>query len=270
MGWLEGSSILVTGGGSGVGRAVVERFVTEGARVVVLDRSAERLAELTTTLGDSIRTVVGDVTRYEAHERACACAEDAFGGLDTLVGNAGLWDFARSLTDTPADVLDAGFDELFAVNVKGYLLGAKAAVPLLRRSRGSMVFTLSNASFYPGPGGGPVYTAAKHAGLGLVRQLAYELAPDIRVNAVAPGPMATGLSGPRAMGLADTTIAREVPIDRIVTEQSALGVAVRAEEGVGPYVLLAARESATTTGAVIDISTTGIPRRRTSPGAQTG
>jgi NAD(P)-dependent dehydrogenase (short-subunit alcohol dehydrogenase family) len=68
-----------------------------------------------------------------------------------------------------------GLDELFAVNVKGYLLGARAAAEALRPTRGSMIFTLSNASFFPRDGG-PLYTASEHAGLGLVRQLAYELA----------------------------------------------------------------------------------------------
>ncbi|MFE4668726.1 SDR family NAD(P)-dependent oxidoreductase [Streptomyces sp. NPDC056716] len=265
MGWLEGASVLVTGGASGLGRAVVERFVAEGARVVVLDRSGHRLGELSAALGDAVRTVPGDVTSYEDNARACAVAEEEFGGLDTFVGNAGLWDFCRTLTDTPADVLSSGFDELFAVNVKGYLLGAKAAVPLLRRSGGSIVYTLSNAALHPGPGGGAVYTASKHAGLGLVRQLAYELAPAIRVNAVAPGVMATGLSGPRAMGLADTSITRELPVDRIASEHTALKVVVRPEDAVGPYVLLAAKESASTTGTVIDISTVGVPPRPAGP-----
>lgn len=262
MGWLDGASTLVTGGASGLGRAVVERFVAEGARVVVLDRSRDKLAEVAETFGDAVRTVAGDVTSHVDNSRACTVAEEAFGGLDTFVGNAGLWDFARSLLDTPADALAGGFDELFAVNVKGYLLGAKAAAPLLRRSRGSMIFTLSNAAFYPGPGGGPLYTAAKHAGLGLVRQFAYELAPEVRVNAVAPGGLATDIRGPGAMGFADRSITQEVPIDLIVREHSALRVAVRPEDCAGPYVLLASSESATTTGTVIDISTVGIPPRR--------
>ncbi|MFD9722036.1 SDR family NAD(P)-dependent oxidoreductase [Streptomyces sp. NPDC059076] len=264
MGWLEGASVLVTGGASGLGRAVVERFVAEGARVVVLDRSADRLDDLCGALGDAVRTVTGDVTSYADNSRACAVAEEEFGGLDTFIGNAGLWDFGRSLAETPAEVLADGFDELFAVNVKGYLLGAKAAAPLLRGSRGSIVYTLSNAAFYPGEGGGALYTASKHAGLGLVRQLAYELAPEIRVNAVAPGVMATGLGGPRAMGLADTSITRELPVDRVAREYTALKVVVRPEHAVGPYVLLAAKESAYTTGTVIDISTMGVPARPAS------
>ncbi|GAA2646233.1 3-(cis-5,6-dihydroxycyclohexa-1,3-dien-1-yl)propanoate dehydrogenase [Streptomyces vastus] len=261
MGWLEGSAVLVTGGASGLGRAIVERFVDEGARVVVFDRSKDKLDGIAADLKGAVRTVSGDVTSFADNVRACTVAEEEFGGLDTFVGNAGLWDFNRSLLDTPADALADGFDELFAVNVKGYLLGAKAAAPLLRRASGSIVFTLSNAAFYPG-GGGPMYTAAKHAALGLVRQLAYELAPYTRVNAVAPGGLATDLRGPDAMGLADRSLTQELPINQILTEHSALRRAVRPQDAVGPYVLLASRESVITTGTVIDISTFGIPQRR--------
>ena len=75
-------------------------------------------------------------------------------------------------------MIEEAFDEMFAVNVKGYLLGAKAALPELVATGGNMVFTLSNSSFLP-DGGGPLYVASKHACLGLVRQLAHELAPRI-------------------------------------------------------------------------------------------
>ncbi|WP_326616365.1 SDR family oxidoreductase [Streptomyces decoyicus] len=107
-------------------------------------------------------------------------------------------------------------------------------------------FTLSNAAFYPGPGGDPLYAAAKHAGLGLVRQFAYELAPETRVNAVAPGLLETGISG-GAMGLADASLSRDVPITQ-VSKNTALGIVVRPENVVGSYVLLAAEELVTTTG----------------------
>ncbi|MDK0524233.1 SDR family NAD(P)-dependent oxidoreductase [Streptomyces sp. ML-6] len=261
MGWLDGTSALVTGGASGLGRSIVERFVAEGARVVVLDRSAERLDQLGADLGDAVRTTRGDVTSYEDNARACALAEREFGGLDTFVANAGLWDFGRSLTGTPVEELSRGFDELFAINVKGYLLGARAAAPLLRTSRGSMIFTLSSAALFPGPGGGPIYTAAKHAALGLLRQFAYELAPDVRVNGVAPGVLETGISGPESMGLADSHLDRVLPLEEIVSKGTALGVVVRPEDVVGPYVLLASKDSTTTTGTVIDVSSVGVPPR---------
>lgn len=260
MGWLAGVTAIVTGGASGLGRAVVERFVAEGARVVVFDRDEGRLGEVAEALGDAVRTVAGDVRSYEDNSRACAVAESEFGGLDVFVGNAGVWDFSRSLWDTSPSELAEGFDELFAVNVKGYVLGVKAASEALRRSGGGVILTLSNAAFFPG-GGGPLYTASKHAALGLVRQLAYEMAPDVRVNGVAPGGLATDLRGPDAMGLADASISRERDLDQIYRERTALRTPVTPADCTGPYVLLASKEARTYTGTVIDISTLGIPPR---------
>ncbi|MFD4603820.1 3-(cis-5,6-dihydroxycyclohexa-1,3-dien-1-yl)propanoate dehydrogenase [Streptomyces sp. NPDC058464] len=265
MGRLDDLSVVVTGAGSGLGRAIVDRFTAEGASVVALDRSEKKLEELKAAHSDSVITVAGDVTRYADNLRACQAAVDRRGRLDTFVGNAGLWDFARSLPDTGPDELAAGFDELFAVNVKGYLLGAKAAWPALRETRGSLVFTLSNASFYPRHGG-PLYVAAKHAGVGLVKQLAYELAPEVRVNAVAPGGMATDLRGPESMGLAATSLREATSIGESLRHSTALHLDIRPEDYVGAYVLLAAREeSRTMTGAVIDVSSVGTPRRPTDP-----
>jgi 2,3-dihydroxy-2,3-dihydrophenylpropionate dehydrogenase len=186
------------------------------------------------------------------NERAVAATLAAFGRLDTFLGNAAIWDYGMSLIDLPPDRVDAAFDELFAVNVKGYLLGAKAAVGPLLQSRGSIIFTLSNAGFYPG-GGGPLYTASKHAGVGVVRQLAYELAPKVRVNAVAPGGMATDLRGPAALGMQDRSISalRAAGEDR--RRLTPLQVDPEPGDYAAHYVLLAARaESPTVTGAIIN------------------
>jgi len=262
MGWLDGASIVVSGAGSGLGRAIVERFSAEGANVVAFDKSREKLAKLRADLGNGIVTVAGDVTKYADNAAACEAAVESYGKLDTFVGNAGLWDFNGSLPDTPVDKLEAGFDELFAVNVKGYVLGAKAALPALRRSQGSLIFTLSNAALFPA-GGGPLYVASKHAGVGLVKQLAYELAPQVRVNAVAPGGMATDLRGPGSMGLADAPIGEVLPIGELLKNHTALRREARPEDYVGAYVLLAAKsESSTATGTVIDVSGFGTPQRQ--------
>ena len=260
-GRLAGLSTLVTGGGSGLGRALVDRFVAEGATVTVLERSPEKLNNLRDAYGDRVRGVPGDVTSGADNVAAVDAAVSAFGGLDTFVGNAGLWDFGRTMLDLSMAELESGYEELFGVNVKGYLLGARAAAQALTDRQGSMIFTLSNAAFYP-RGGGVLYTASKHAGVGLVAQLAYELAPRVRVNAVAPGGMATDLRGPQAMALGDTSISDILPIEDQLRQFSALDMAPRAEDYVDPYVLLASRaESATVTGTVFDVSAVGTPRR---------
>jgi 2,3-dihydroxy-2,3-dihydrophenylpropionate dehydrogenase/cis-2,3-dihydrobiphenyl-2,3-diol dehydrogenase len=257
---LEGRVVLLTGGGSGVGRAIVDRFLDEGARIVVLERDPDKAAALEAIGSNDLSVVTGDVTSYADNERAVAAAVDTFGRLDVFIGNVGLWDFSRNLVDLSPTELETGFRELFGVNVLGYLLGARAAAAALRQSRGTVILTLSNASFYP-QGGGVLYTATKHAGLGVVRQLAYELAPEIRVNGVAPGGMATNLSGPKSLGLDQRQI-KDIPIQEYQEKYSALERVIEPADYVGTYVLLASsRDALTVTGTVFDISAVGTPHR---------
>ncbi len=157
MGWLEGKVALVTGGASGLGRAIVERFVAEGARVAILDRSRERSEELAKSLGPNVAATIGDVTILADNQRAVSDTVKRFGQLDCFVGNAGIWDFNMSLVDLPDDRIGEAFDELFGVNVKGYLLGAKAAYRELAKTRGCIIYTVSNAGFYPCGGGPSIY-----------------------------------------------------------------------------------------------------------------
>jgi NAD(P)-dependent dehydrogenase (short-subunit alcohol dehydrogenase family) len=249
MGWLDDTAVLVTGAGSGLGRAIVERFLTEGARVAVLEINAAKADQLRDDFGDRVTITIGDATNLADNQRAVADVVAEFGRLDVFIGNAGVWDFNTALATLPADAIDAAFDEVFHLNVKGYLLGAKAAVNELRETKGSMIFTVSNAGFWPG-GGGPLYVSSKHAVMGLVKQLAYELAPDVRVNGVAPGGMATDLRGPRALGLAEMSWGA-LPVDRIIERFSPLERPIQAEDYTGHYVLLASRQnSLTVTGSV--------------------
>lgn len=250
MGWLENKVALVTGGASGLGRAIVERFIDEGAHVAILDRARERCAEMAKRFGDRVEAVAGDVTVLADNHRAVAETIGRFGRLDCFVGNAGIWDFNLPLADLPEDRIGQAFDELFGVNVKGYLLGAKAAYLELAKTRGSIIFTVSNAGFYP-CGGGPLYTASKHAVVGLIRQLAYELAPKIRVNGVAPGAIPTDLRGPASLAMAERSIA-DVPLKEMVERGLPLGKLPEPRDYTGSYVLLASGEnSSTATGGVI-------------------
>ncbi|WP_296582306.1 3-phenylpropionate-dihydrodiol/cinnamic acid-dihydrodiol dehydrogenase [Xanthobacter sp.] len=249
MGALEGEVVLITGGGSGLGRAVVERFIAEGARIGVLERSAEKVAQLQADFADAMVAVAGDVRSMADNERAVRETVARFGRLDCFIGNAAVWDHGARLMDTAPERLPEAFDELFAINVKGYLLGAKAAATELVRSEGSMVFTLSNSAFYPG-GGGPLYTASKHAAVGLVRQLAYELAPKVRVNAVAPSGMASDLRGPEALGQQDMRImgTRSPEAIRAILP---LQFFPEPKDFTGPYVLLASRANNRTLSGVL-------------------
>jgi NAD(P)-dependent dehydrogenase (short-subunit alcohol dehydrogenase family) len=248
-GRLDGLAALVTGGASGIGRAVVDAYLAEGARVAVLDLRAEGGA------GGDVLWIRGDVRRLADNLRAVRATVDAFGALDVLVANAGITDAFTPLAALGEDVVEDAIDEVLAVNVKGYLVAARAAHDALMASGGSMIFTLSNAAFDP-DGGGAVYTASKHAGLGIVRQLAFELAPRVRVNAVAPGGTPTDLRMPRALGLADDLEPRrahDVPdLDRFIEEVTPLRISARPEDHAAAYVLLASpTEARTMTGTVI-------------------
>ena len=253
MGWLEGVSAIVTGGGSGIGKAIVERFVEEGAQVAAVDRVEDRVSELAAKHPGKVIGIRADVSKFEDNVRAVDETVKEFGKLDVFIGNAGLWDFSRGLTDTPGEDLASGFDELFSVNVKGSLLGAKAALPELTKSGGSMIFTTSNAGFWPG-GGGPIYTASKHALVGLIRQLAFELTPTVRVNGVAPGGTQTDLRGLSALGQADNSLAS---LFQTPSGDPIPGISPP-EDHAAAFVFLASKQnSPNTTGAVLD-STSGM------------
>ncbi|AHH17696.1 short-chain dehydrogenase/reductase SDR [Nocardia nova SH22a] len=257
-GWLDGDVALITGGGSGIGRAVAERFVAEGASVTILGRDHAQLKKVIaeSPAPDRMHAVCADVRDSEGLHAAVAETVTRFGTLDTLVTNAGIWDYQRQLTRLSARELSDTFDELFAVNVKGYLLAAEAAWRELVKSRGSIVMTLSNASFYVN-GGGPVYTASKHACLGLMRELAYELAPKVRVNGVACGGMNTDLRGPESLALHDRSLADSFarrPADAPAPPIPLHDSSTDPRDFTGAYVLLAARaQSGPITGQAISV-----------------
>src|SRR5437868_3672372 len=101
MGWLDGQVAVVTGGGSGIGRAVVARFVAEGARVGVMERVATRADQLRAEFGDAVVGIAGDVAQLADNKRAVAETVRAFGRLDVFVGNAGIFDVYASVADLP-------------------------------------------------------------------------------------------------------------------------------------------------------------------------
>lgn len=246
---LIGKSFYLTGGASGIGRAVVERFVEEGATVTILDRSAERLHELEQQLGSAIRCVVGDVTRFEDHQQAVQVAVETYGKLDGLIANAGVFDGFAKFTKVTPDALTDAYYLLFDINVKGYFYAAKAAVDELRKTKGNIIFTVSGAGFYP-DGGGVWYTASKHAQIGLLRQLAFELAPDIRVNAVAPGGTITALHVIPPLQPFVQMVDNETKANKIRT-RNPLQIVMAPEDHVAAYVLLASDQARAITGEVI-------------------
>ena len=253
MGWLDGQVALVTGGGSGIGRAVVARFVEEGARVGVMERVASRAEQLRTDFGDAVIGIAGDVTRIDDNRHAVAQTVAAFGQLDAFIGNAGVFDVYASFADLSDDALDQAYDELFGVNVKGCILGVRAALPELRKTGGSMIFTASVAGLNSG-GGGVLYTASKHAVVGLIRELAVELAPDVRVNGVAPGGTITDLRGLASLGQDDRSQFADPAIAERLRAGNPLRTALMPDDLAGAYVFLASRRNARgITGSIVTV-----------------
>ncbi|MEL0081899.1 MAG: 3-(cis-5,6-dihydroxycyclohexa-1,3-dien-1-yl)propanoate dehydrogenase [Gammaproteobacteria bacterium] len=243
MGWMNNKVVLITGAGSGMGKALLERFLAEGAQVGVLEFSADKADQLRSEFGDQVAVTQGNVASFDDNVAAVTATVNAFGQLDTFIGNAGVFDYFQSIDDLQGDTMGAAFDELFSVNVKGYLLGAKAALDELRKTRGSVIFTVSNAGFYPG-GGGPIYTASKHAVIGLIKQLAQEVAPEVRVNGVAPGGMKTELGGLEATGTAQQTLQAMPGLEEMIENMVPLKFAPKPADYCGPYVLLASSDNA--------------------------
>ena len=248
MGRLEGIRAVVTGAAAGIGRAVVTRYLAEGAKVVAVVRKP---ADATALEAAGCVVVLGDVSLYDTAERAVAAAAKSFGGLDVYVANAGLWDFHKRVERQAPEALKSGFDEVFGVNLLGPLFGARAAVEALRETRGSFIATGSNASFLAG-GGGALYTASKFALRGLIMQLAKEFAPEVRVNGVAPGATDTGISGPAALGLEDREMNADTFRMAAMQQHMLLGRVSQPQDHAGLYVMLASpTESPYVTGAML-------------------
>lgn len=250
---LEGQVALVTGGGSGIGLGIVRRFVAEGARVMVLERVAGRVKELEAEFGGSVKAVQGDVTRLNDNKRAVSETVAAFGKLDIFIANAGVFDRFQRLDEIDEENLEPAFDELFAVNVKGCFMGAKAVLPELVKSQGSMTFTASVAGLNS-LGGGTIYTASKHAVVGLVRQLAVESAPAVRVNAVAPGGVMTDLRGLEIMDQAAESQFSQPGAGQRMSANNPLGLSMQPEDLAGAYVYLSSRTDARgITGTILKV-----------------
>ncbi|MFE7571631.1 SDR family NAD(P)-dependent oxidoreductase [Streptomyces sp. NPDC057539] len=190
---FEGRGVVVTGAGSGIGRATALRFAEEGAHVLVADlnrETAHETVEAVRTAGGVARAVVGDLSERPVVDEMVATAMDAYGGLDVLVNNAGIMDRMSALADTE----DAEWERVIRVNLTAPFMLTRAALPhMLARGRGAIVFTASEAGLR-GSAAGAAYTAAKHGIVGLTKSLAVMYRNNgIRANAIAPGATSTNI-----------------------------------------------------------------------------
>jgi len=185
---FEGLRVLVTGSTRGIGRATAAAFLEHGATVAIHGRRREDVARTVDELGGQrLCAVSGDLSTRSTCYQVVEAAIDELGGLDILVNNAGVF------TEGPIEeVSEEAYDWLMSANVKGLFFCSQAAVPALRAARGSIV-NVSSESGLVGNLNMALYCASKGAVTNLTRSLAFELAPDVRVNAVCPGSTMTDM-----------------------------------------------------------------------------
>ena len=186
---VEGKSVIVTGAAGGIGRATCELMASQGWQVLAVDRDAEKLKW--TEANESIRSTVADISSEDDNARMVTECESAFGGVDAVILNAAL-SMNGGIEDFPME----DFDRLIAVNLRGTVLGIRAALPALRRRGGGSITVTSSGHGLGGDAGFWAYSSTKHAVIGVVKCVAREVGWEgIRINAICPGPTrATSLS----------------------------------------------------------------------------
>ena len=182
---LEGKSVFITGGGSGIGAALTEGFVSQGSKVAFVQRSdaTEFCDRLERNHGKRPFFISCDLTDVSKLQEAVEAAAAMNGPIDVLVNNAAN-DTRHTTEETTAEAWDANH----SVNLRPYFFGARAVIPGMRQSGGGAIVNFTSISYMMGNSGYPAYVAANAGITGLTRALAREFGPErIRVNAVAPG-----------------------------------------------------------------------------------
>lgn len=244
---LKDKIAIVTGAASGFGTGIVERFVADGAKVVCADingEGAEHVAQTLRDAGGEAVSVQADVTSSDDVKAMVAKAIDAFGGVDTIVNNAGMPQRNQPMLDVDEET----FDKIFQVNCKSLYLAAIHGVPALReRGGGTMINTASTAGLRPRPGL-TWYNGSKGAAITLTKAMAIELAADnIRVNALCPvagdTPMLGEFLGGEVTNEMYSKFVDTVPLGRLSTPGDIANVAA----------FLASDEAAFLTGVCIEV-----------------
>ena len=226
---LKDKVALITGAGSGIGRASALKFAQEGATVAVVDiqgAAADETAKLVTAQGGAALPIAADVTDPVAVRGMVKKTVENYGRLNILFNNAGI-----SIPGTILDIDEESFDRLFAVNVKGVFLGCKEAIPVMKAQGGGAILNTGSQVGVVGIEGSAVYPATKGAVIQLTRCLSLDHAADgIRVNCICPGPIETPMARRnRAMAGDPEAVLRSrlarIPLARIGSPEEMANVA---------------------------------------------
>jgi NAD(P)-dependent dehydrogenase (short-subunit alcohol dehydrogenase family) len=246
---LENKVALITGGGSGIGKASSLLFAKEGAKVVVVDLKKEAAEATAKEIGGSARAFEADVSKASDAEAMVKFAEESFGKLNVIFNNAGVF---HPDDDSVTNTSEAIWDMVINVNLKGVFLGCQFAVPaLLRAGGGSIINTASFVALMGAAAPQIAYTASKGGVLAMTREIAVEFArKGIRANSLCPGPVETPLL---AQLLADPARRNR----RLV--HIPMGRFGKAEEMANAALFLASDESSFVTGTsfIVDGGITG-------------
>ncbi|KUI20610.1 beta-ketoacyl-ACP reductase [Mycobacterium sp. GA-1285] len=241
MSLLTGQTAVVTGGAQGLGFAIAERYIAEGARVVLGDLDLAATEQAAKRLGgeDVAIAVRSDVTKADDVEALVRAAVERFGGLDIMVNNAGITRDA-----TLRKMTEEQFDQVIAVHLKGTWNGLKAAAPVMRENKSGAIINMSSISGKVGLVGQTNYSAAKAGVVGMTKAAAKELAHlGVRVNAIQPGLIRSAMTEAMPQRIWDSKLA-EVPMGRAGEPDEVAKVALFLASDLSSYM----------TGTVLEVT----------------
>lgn len=243
---LNDKAVLVTGGGSGIGRAAAKAFAAEGANVMIVGRDEKTLLEVVeeiSTLGGSIRHTIADISDPDAARKMVDDTVAAFGGLDVAVNSAGITQDAGQLQELDTDLVR----KVINVNLLGTFWSLQAEITAMRAHGGGSIINLTSMAAFTGTDGLSAYNATKHAILGLTRTAALENAQQgIRVNTVAPGTIETPM-------IEEFAASSDEDVMAPIREAHPMGRVGEADEVSGAILYLASDAASFTTGASISV-----------------
>jgi NAD(P)-dependent dehydrogenase (short-subunit alcohol dehydrogenase family) len=244
MARLTNKTAIITGAGTGIGRAIARAFIREGARVALVGRRKEPLESLLQEAGESALVLAGDVSRQTDIDRILAEAVARFGGVNVLINNAGILHIG-----TAEQINEAQWDETFAINVRGLWLLSRAVLPGMRKAGGGSIVNVASVLGVNGARNRACYAASKGAVVLLTKCMAIDHGADnIRVNAICPSFVETDLTAEVIRKAPDPAAVRR---ERIGVHP--IGRLGQPEDIAGLAIYLASDESAWVTGATMPV-----------------